>query len=318
VLVAETPEELDERRRRAERHLVGGAPAGEGVHFRAEPIGGEIAAVFTGAGLAYPGLGRELLSALPELATRLDFPHLAHALDLPEDPAPLQMLWGASALCQLHAILSRDILGIQPDAVIGYSSGETNALLATGAWRDLSALYRDTHDCGLFDHRIGGDFAAVSDAWGEEAVDWSVWSVMVDEAELTPLLADEPRAHLAIRHTRSDLVIAGDTDSCGRILRALPGARSRPLDYNLAVHVPELDTASSAWLDLHRRPTFPVPGIRFYSTAAAAAYVPDTDSAAEAILAQAVTTLDLPGVIEQAWDEPVSHEVHSVVEYKLR
>ena len=53
------------------------------------------------------------------------------------------------------------------------------------------------------------------------------------------------------------------------------------------MHVPELDTASSAWLDLHRRPTFPVPGIRFYSTAAAAAYVPDTETAAQAILIDA-------------------------------
>ncbi|MFT5684688.1 MAG: acyl transferase domain-containing protein, partial [Myxococcota bacterium] len=305
VLVAESAGELSERTLRAERHLVGGAPAGEGVHFRASPVVGELAFMFTGAGLTYPGLGTELLAAIPELSDRLGFPHLTEALTVPDDPTPLEMLWGASALCQLHATLSRDILGLTPDAVIGYSSGETNALLAMGAWRDLDALYTDTHTSGLFSEALAGDFTAVASAWGVDQVDWSVWSVMVDEDELAPLLADEPRVHLAIRHTTGDLVIAGETARCQHILHALPGRRYRPLDYNLAVHVPELSAVSSDWLALHRRETFPVPGVRFYRTADATPYTPDTESAAQAIHAQALTTLDLTGVIERAWSDGV-------------
>src|SRR6185503_8612642 len=62
---------FDALRLRALAHLERGAPAGAGVYFREQPIGGETAFVFAGAGAAYHGMGRELLQRFPQLRERL-------------------------------------------------------------------------------------------------------------------------------------------------------------------------------------------------------------------------------------------------------
>ncbi|MBK9655585.1 MAG: hypothetical protein IPO66_08940 [Rhodanobacteraceae bacterium] len=66
VLVA-TDADFDSVRLRALAHLRDGAPAGTAVHFREQPIAGELAFVFAGAGASYRGMGRELLEQLPQL-----------------------------------------------------------------------------------------------------------------------------------------------------------------------------------------------------------------------------------------------------------
>jgi (acyl-carrier-protein) S-malonyltransferase len=130
---------FEDVRARALAHLETGVPAGPGIHFRERPVGGDLAFVFAGAGAAYRGMGRDLLERLPGLAdslarrSRKAPPALAWSFeDDSREPTVLEQLWGASALCQLHAELTRGFLGIEPDAWLGYSSGETNALLASG------------------------------------------------------------------------------------------------------------------------------------------------------------------------------------------
>src|SRR5690606_24523755 len=150
VGLASGPAMLDERVARARRLLQfdgGGTQAGPGVFVRRRPIAGPIAFVFNGAGAAYPGMGAELLAAIPSLAAavRERSPLLASYFERPwpSDPAevpPLQRLWAASYLCQVHARLSFDLLGLRCDAVIGYSSGESNSLFATGIWIDHDAM----------------------------------------------------------------------------------------------------------------------------------------------------------------------------------
>lgn len=61
------------------------------------------------------------------------FPCLAHQDWLATEPRPaagdpFQVLQGCALLSQLHAALTQEWLGIQPDAVIGVSSGETNSI----------------------------------------------------------------------------------------------------------------------------------------------------------------------------------------------
>src|SRR5690606_29657143 len=109
--------------------------SGPGVFIRRAPIRGEVAFVFNGAGAAYRGMGKELLAAVPSLGETLRqrSPLLASYFerDWPGDDAdtpPLQRLWAASYFCQAHALLSTDVLGLRCDAVIGYSSGESNSL----------------------------------------------------------------------------------------------------------------------------------------------------------------------------------------------
>ncbi|MEM7587671.1 MAG: beta-ketoacyl synthase N-terminal-like domain-containing protein, partial [Acidobacteriota bacterium] len=323
ALVAADDAELAIRRHEAQRLLSAQSQGSasqrlppRGVYFREAPLAGELSFVFAGAGAAYHGMGRDLLVALPELLDRLarrmkDMPAAADWVYAPEAAdaslAPLQKLWGSSFLSQAHSELTRGVLGLQPAAVLGYSSGESNSLMAMGAWNDLDALHHDTYECGLFTRELGGDFEAIARRWQAEGEPGGRWNNLVLSApveQVRALLAKEPRAHLTLLNSPEDLVIGGDAEACQRVVDRL-GVKAYPLDYDLAVHCPEVGEVAEAWLELHRRPTTEVPDIRFYSHATLNHYRPDRESAARAILGQAVRTLDFPGLVRQAWDDGV-------------
>jgi acyl transferase domain-containing protein/3-hydroxymyristoyl/3-hydroxydecanoyl-(acyl carrier protein) dehydratase/1-acyl-sn-glycerol-3-phosphate acyltransferase len=285
---------------------------GSGVSLPRAPVHGEVAFVFGGAGAAYPGMGAELFAALPRLHRFVAeaSPELAAYFDRPwpaadADTPPLQRLWASSFLAQAHARLSTELLGLRPDAFIGYSSGESNALFAAGAWTDPDAMVAACRDSKIFDEAIGGELRAVARAWGEPRARWETWTVLAPVDALAAALADEPRAHLSIIHHDREGVVAGDPEACARVRARLGGARWLRLHYDLAVHVPELGEIADRWLELHRWPVTAPDDLRIYSAALARAYTPSTNACAQAILAQADRQLDFRRVIEQAWADGV-------------
>jgi acyl transferase domain-containing protein/3-hydroxymyristoyl/3-hydroxydecanoyl-(acyl carrier protein) dehydratase len=301
---------FDDMRARALAHLQRGAPAGPGIHFRERPITGELAFVFAGAGAAYHGMGRELLQHFPQLVDRLAerSKRLPSALawafaDVDRQPSALEQLWGASALSQLHLELSQGVLGLKADAWLGYSSGETNALIASGTWSDPDALMADMERSGLVTHALGGEFSAVARIW-KQSVRWASWTVLAPLAEVQAALADVARVHLAIINGETDCLIAGEEDGCATVVARIGESRCLRLIYPLAVHVPELDAVAEQWLQLHRRPTT-TPAGRIYSNAFGRAYKPHTETCARAILEQADRTLDLRPAVLAAWDDGV-------------
>ena len=316
VLVADSAQQLAQRRARAAMHLRDGAPPGEGVHFRARPVPGELGFVFASAGSTYFGMGRDLLHAMPQLGDRLGarFSGLDAALGwVYEDPAQYvannsQRLWASSALCQLHAELTLRVLGLRPSAAIGYCSGESNSLFAFGAWRDLDAMHEDIARSGLYERELAGDFAAVARAWGLPAgapVEWAVWSVLHPLERVRACVAGEERVHLTIIHTAANCVIAGDAAACRRVVEALGPNQCRPLDYNMAAHVPEVDEFREPWLNIHRRAVGDCGDVRFYSGGCEHAYRPERETCAQVIAQQNRSTLDFPRLIEQAWADGV-------------
>lgn len=296
-------------RQRALAHLADGAPAGSAIHFCERPIAGELAFAFAGAGAAYPGMGRELLWELPRLGDRLAArsARLAVALEpwwrATSADAETQ-LWAASALSQLHLEFSRGLLGLQPDAWMGYSSGETNALFGAGIWQDADALIAATEASGIMRREIGGEFAAVSRQWGRPAR-WVCWAVAASPDAVSSALQGLRDVHLAIVNSDEDCMIAGDADACAQAVERLGVSRCQRLDYTLAVHVPELATVAEDWLRLHRLPVTPLARGRIYSSAAAKAYVPDAEACARAILDQATRTLDIRPLVHAAWNDGV-------------
>jgi len=310
LVLVSTDSEFSDVRTRALAHLERGAPAGVGIHYADAPIGGELACVFAGAGAAYHGMGRALLQHLPKLLDRLRqrSERLPLALDwaLAPDahrPSALQQLWGASALSQLHLEFSQGLLGLQADAWLGYSSGETNALVASGVWTDPDALMTEMEASGLVTHELGGSFAAIERAWGKP-VQWASWTVLAPLADVRAALADLAHVHIAIINSDADCLIAGDAEGCLRVVARIGPSRCLQLEYPLAVHVPELAAVAPAWLELHRRPTLPTRG-RIYSNAWGRAYAPEREACARAILEQADRPLDLRPAVLAAWNDGV-------------
>ena len=311
AIVAASPEQFAARARRARRHIDDGHPAGAGVSYRVTPIDGEVAFVFTAGGAAYHGMGTELIRALPELAT----PNSTHfplgdiatwVFDAHHDPLPADYLWGTALLSQIHAQLTRRVLGLHPTAAIGYSSGETNSLFAFGVWNDMDAMHREVVDSGMLEREIAVEFAAVARAWGVAHVEWAVWNVLAPLDEVRAAIVDEPRVHVMLINTSRDVVIGGDATGCERVVRALGTQRCRPVGYNLACHVPEVRAEfHEPWVRIHSRAVTPVDGVRFYSNGVSGAYDVSMQACAEAITSQAENPVDFPATIRAAYDDGV-------------
>ena len=206
VVVARDEAHLRERRAEGER-LLSADPAlwRDGLYFREAPIGGELAFVFGGAAGAYAGIGRRDPVRVPRdpgrpgltLSERGRRGRVGIRGATPADsPTPSETLWGTAFVAQAHAAVSRDVLGLQPQAAIGFSAGETNALFALGAWDDLAGFYRDFEESELFTRWVGGPFEAVRRAWGanSDPISWHLWRVLASEDDVTAALAEEPRA----------------------------------------------------------------------------------------------------------------------------
>jgi acyl transferase domain-containing protein/3-hydroxymyristoyl/3-hydroxydecanoyl-(acyl carrier protein) dehydratase/1-acyl-sn-glycerol-3-phosphate acyltransferase len=316
VLVAANAAELDARAEQARRWLDGGGPAPEGVAFRATPVQGETAFVFTGAAAAYPGMGRELSLAFPAqvAAVAARCTEIHGATDWLYGPGdgnpghPLDQLWGASYLCQLHAELTRRLLRLEPQATLGYSSGESNALFAMGAWNDLGAMMKESREGTAFTEDLVGRFEAPRRAWkrlGVQGAGWSSFVVSAPLQEVQAALANEPLAHLTIINTAEDCVIGGETAACARVVQRLGAQRTLPLGYEMAAHCPEVEEIRDAWWSLHHRAVQEVPGVRFYTNSSNRSFKPTSASAADAITGQALRTLDFTKTVEQAWSDGV-------------
>ena len=291
----------------------------DGIYLGEVPVSGDLAFVFTGPAGAYPQMGRDLLLGIPELADGIAdrFTHMqqgagwifapgSDAGAAEPDPGPSEKLWGASFLSQIHAELTRGLLGLKPQAVLGFCSGETNALFALGAWQDMDRLHQDIEAGGVFAHELGGDFAAVARSWKQGGgIAWRSWRIFAPVNEVRRALASETKAHLTIVSAPGDVVIAGDADACKRVIDAVGSRRAQALGYNVVMHCPEAEAVADVWHRLHHRPTSAPAGVRFYTHATCSHYEPTADRVADMLTRQAMTPVDFPRLIENAWGDGV-------------
>jgi acyl transferase domain-containing protein/3-hydroxymyristoyl/3-hydroxydecanoyl-(acyl carrier protein) dehydratase len=320
AIVADGDAELAARTKRARELLASSkepsATLDDGIYFGEGAIAGELAFVFTGPAGAYQGMGRELSLTLPELVDGLgarmlglrDAAGWIYEEKLGYRATPSQKLWGSSYLIQLHAELTRGLLGMRPEASIGYCSGETNALFALGAWRDLDGFRKAIDEHDVYTRELCGELACVRRAWNasdSEQVGWTSLRVRAEVAAVRAALENEPRAHLTIINAPTDVVIAGDPDACARVTAKLGAHRARWLDYDFVMHCPEARPYASMWRTLHHRPTAPVPGVRFYTHATLSSYAVTADAAADALTGQAMNVVNFPALVERAYADGV-------------
>ncbi|MDQ0693782.1 polyketide synthase [Streptomyces sp. W4I9-2] len=310
ALVVDGDATWEERGKAARRWLAEGGTRPADVAYRDGPVVGQTAFVYTNGSAAYPGMGHELALALPSLGERVREEHRAMGARLRSrtEPGVLGQIWAVAELAAFHTVFSREVLGLRPDAAIGYSSGESTALVALGAWPDASGLYEATRDSGLFTTELAGELRAVRRYWRQRGIRGDRWSSYLVAAPLAAVraeLAGEQAVHLMAVNAPGVCVIGGESRACAAVVARIGVDRAIELDYDMAAHAPELAEVRDVWHEAHRRPTVEVPGVRFYSGASGRAYRPTSERAAEALTAQGLGTIDFAATIEQAWADGV-------------
>ncbi len=285
-----------------------------------ERVRGELAWVFPGSGSHYHGLGRRLAMSFPHLMGKLE-----DGASRLADHFQSSVFWGPTQkeISPIQAILGQvsfGLLGAQvlaqfkilPRAVIGYSLGETTALVATGAWPDRETLYDDLVKSPLFTQELAGDCLAARRyfKWPQNRpFKWTMGILPRPADEIRRALDRLPephrgRAFLLLVNTPGEGVVGGEETAVRALAQSL-GAVMCSLEGVAAVHNPAVSEVAAEYERFHTRPTITPRGVNFYSAAWARVYEPTTESAARSLTDQALRGHDFPRLIEQAYADGV-------------
>lgn len=331
AVVAESYSELADHLRAAREHLrkletnsvevelpVLPPAQRERVFFTTRPLAqqGKIAFVFPGSGNHYAGMGRDLSAYWPEVYTHQEtgsscladqyLPELFWNGELPESLYQNHnaLVISHVALCTaLHDLLAR--FGIRPQMVSGYSLGESSGLFSTGAWRNRDAMLQRLHASSLFTRELAGECRAARRTWGlppAQKVDWSLGILNASAEQVRQAIAGKKQVYLLIINTYKETVIGGQRHQVEAVIAEL-GCHFIPLHGVTTVHCEVTKAVADAYRNLHLFDVTAPRGVDFYSCALGRKYPVTSANAAEAILAQALDTIDYPQVVEQLYKD---------------
>ena len=287
---------------------------------------GSLAFVYPGSGNHYHGMGRELALSFPEILRR----HDSENRYLRRQMKP-EWFWGARPPENFdqghHALIFGQVtlgtvmtdvvesFGVGPDAVIGYSLGESAALFSTRTWRERDEMLARMEASSLFISDLAGSCEAARRSWGLDPgipVDWLVGVVDRPAQTVKVALSNHEHVYLLIANTADECVIGGNRSAVTRLVASLGpglgpglGASLVPVNGVVTVHCEVAAEVEKAYHDLHLFETTPPDGVRFYSVAGGGAYELTRETAAESITDQAVHGFDFPAVVQQAYADGV-------------
>lgn len=297
----------DQAVRRACEWLEGRGPRPSGAAYRDRPVGGDVAFVYPNGSAAYPGMGRELVLALPELIDGVRLRYGVSAV-IGDRFDAVGRIVSVALLAFVHTELTTCLLRLRPAACIGYSSGESTALVAMRAWPDAAGLLHRIRTDPLLTHELAGEQLAVRRYWARQGMTGRRWATHLVHAPVDRVrvaLADERAVHLMTVNAPDVCVVGGEENACRDWLVRFGPEAAIPVDHSVVAHAPEVAEVSRQWWDFHHLPTEPVPGVRFYRGVDGTAYTPTADRASRAITDMAVGTVDFAAVVERAHGDGV-------------
>ncbi|MFO7965440.1 MAG: beta-ketoacyl synthase N-terminal-like domain-containing protein [Desulfobacterales bacterium] len=302
----------------------------EGVCYSPNALGPQsrIAFVYPGSGNHYIGMGRDISLLWPEVIGKMEretaslkaqvLPHLFVPWRVNWDDGweqethaaiaanPLNMIIGQVAYgCMMTELIQR--FTIRPDAVIGYSLGESTGYFALHVWQDRALMLDRMHASDLFTDRLAGPCTAVRRMWGlspEQELNWCTAVVNRSVEDVQSALKHHPLVRCLIVNTRRQCVIGGHRPDVSTVVDAL-ACEAVFLDGVLAVHSDAAQPAAKDYKALHEFPVNPPKNVTFYSCADGKVRTLTSRSAAESILKQALHGFDFTQTIEQAYADGI-------------
>jgi PfaB family protein len=259
-----------------------------GSTFSPNPQPGKVAFVYPGAFNAYPGLGRDLMHSFPDLhdalAARIENPayyfdvfpggrptddELRHyEVGLADDT--VRLMQAGIGFAAMATMLMRETFHVEPDAVCGYSMGESTMYYATGVIQENEAFSRRFDDSPMFSERLLGNNLAAAEFTGHPPGEdfWLTVYLFAPREAVEAAIAREEHVYITQINTPDSVVVSGLKDGVERVLQALPKAHTIFPAQHTALHSPAIAGEYDALIALHEQPTQPVTDMAFYSTTA--------------------------------------------------
>jgi acyl transferase domain-containing protein len=315
-LVASSPADLSARLASALKGLEDlSCPSirdGRGAYFWEEPAfcagAGGLAFLFPGEGSQYPGMMADLCYHFPEVLRRFDASDRI-ALELGDHALPSEYLFGrrsdrdglwstATAVnlvltsqWAMYQVLIR--LGLQPDAVVGHSSGELLAMAAAGVLQADRELERQLARLGT----IFRDFESADDI---PVARLAAVGATRDRVEAACRAAGTIESGVAIDNCPHQVILAGPPTEIERVVGILSGQNIlvEDLPFNRAYHTPSFATVLAPVVEFFGQLTMRPASLPVYSCAARGRMPAEVEAMRELAVAQWTRTVAFRETVE--------------------
>lgn len=306
----------------------------ESVFYYPEKPDGKVCFVYPGSGAHYAGMGRETGAAWPFVLQKLDrendgiknwfspeffIPYRSDWENGWEDDAAKKTASDMERMIAgqvIHGYAMTRLLngfGIKPEAVIGYSLGESAANFSTGVWRDPGEMFARMKASPLFKTELAGKCLSTRKAWNipeDDDFEWAVALVNRSSEETLREIEKHPLARLLLVNTAAQCVIGGHKPQIESVIASL-GTEAGFMDGVVAVHCDAASLSAEAYRNMHVFDVSPDPEIVYYSCYFGKNHEITTDSAADSIIGQTLHGFDYTRVINQAYNDGVRYFIEA-------
>ena len=289
---------------------------------------GRTAFVYPGSGANFLGLGREFALSFPEIMHNLDSENLYMAGEFAAQyNQPFRFSWSEGwkreALENLtsdtHHMMSSQVsfgmlttdilryLGLEPQAAIGYSLGESSALFSLRAWPERDKMYLRMEGSDLFRRQLSGPCLAARQAWHlaeNEEFTWQAGVIPLSSEVVKEAIAQVPQTRLLIVNTDSECVVGGTAQSLDKLCKLLKSKIIKVSGVD-TVHCDLLGPVRDRYWQMHYLPCRPLEGVDFYSGHKHCSYPLTSENIADSIASHGLYGFDYTKTIRQAWNDGV-------------
>ena len=197
-----------------------------------------------------------------------------------------------------------DSLGIEPDVMVGHSSGESSALAASGAIAadDPSQLAEFIRQLNVVYRRVSAEGQIPT---GALLTVGALTRPVIDEH----IAAAASEVVVAMDNCANQVVLYGSAASIDALQQALTraGGICLPLPFDRGYHTPDFASVSAAFLDYYKTIGLERPLVPLYSCATAALFPDNPDAVRELAASQWSTTVRFRETLAKMHDDGVRY-----------
>ena len=307
-----------------------------GSYFTVNPQGkkGYVAFVYPGSFTSYIGLGRNIFRLFPQLyddavirsvynrvanIEKIIYPRSINKLSkrqlesieqtLIDDP--VSMLESEVGIAGLMTAILKNNFQIKSPYSFGYSLGETSMMLAQGVWTSFKSTSDYLNSSPLFKTRLSGPKNAVRQHWGLPLIHeskseefWSNYILICSPSEVQEVLKNEQRVYMPLINTPEEVVIAGETQTCQKVIQTLK-CDAFPTSINHVIHCEPMYSEYDELVKVNTLPTQANSDTIFYSSADYSPITIDSHLIGKNIAKALCHQLDFPRLVNHVYNDNI-------------
>lgn len=305
-----------------------------GSYFTANPQGkkGKVAFIYPGSFTSYIGIGRNLFRLFPKIyddpvinnvyervanIEKLIYPRSITKLSkrqletieqkLIDDP--VSMLESEVGFAGLMTAILKNYFQIHSQCAFGYSLGETSMMLAQGIWTSFKNTSDYLNSSPLFRTQLSGPKNAVRQVWGLPLDDnnqefWSNYILICPVSQVKEAIKDENRVYIPLINTPEEVVIAGETQACQRVIKKL-NCDAFPTSINHVIHCEPMHSEYNELVKVNTLPVQNISNSIFYSAANYEPITLDTHTIGNNIAKSLCQQLDFPRLVNRVYKDNI-------------